>query len=599
MKKIIYSLISGLAFAVLLGACTDVNDQFDELDAKTAITNVKTYNYTLTTADYTSLGGAVKTSNAFSATSLPTDFLPAFLGSKYPYLDQGSAVKVTYNYKNAYPVLTAYTASPKYTLVDADYAAASTTIGVAKYFSPLNSASKYLPAILAASVPTAVNGDTYLVSYKYSDVEPKESAIQDVTVYTNDFAESLGDFAAYSAAGDQNWGWTSYSGDGYAKMTGYASGNKVNEDWLVSPQIDLTGISSTTFNITQTAKYVNAKWDQLTVSVSTDFNGSNPTTATWTTLTLTNMPTGADWTFVNSGDVNLSAYDGKKIFIAMKYISTDTNAATWEVTDLAVKGKKIVTKSATITDPIAIEEFYTYNSGWKKTVGAYYLTTPDYDVMGETSGKPGQYNNFSSSILPANYLPNFLKVKFPFALEGDIMNVVYKYYSTTTQTRADQYMFTSGTWTVYNPLVTKTDQYLRTASGWLFDPTVLYTMDAPDYQLVVDYVKASIGATYVSSYGNDESYYGTSAYYKEFQTGAGKFNSKFSKWQDAVKEAISKGFLPSKYPNAVAKVDGVDVKYIITFAGYDGGMLYYTITFQCTKSGPNPEFTYVEGPTLK
>ena len=506
---------------------------------------------------------------------------------------------VTYNYKNAYPVLTAYTAATKYTLTDADYAAASTTIGVAKYFSPLNPADKYIPVILAKAITTANSGDIYLISHMYSDVEPKESAIQDVTVYTTDFAENLGDFTAYSISGVQTWRWTSYSGDGYAKVTGYASGNKVNEDWLISPQIDLTGITNTTFNATQTAKYVNGKWEQLTFAVSSDFNGADPTTATWTTLALTNMPTGSDWTFVNSGDVDLSAFDGKKIYLAMKYISTDTNAATWEVTDVTVKGKKIVTKSAKIIDPIAIEEFYTFNSGWKKTIGAYNLTIPDYDMMGETSGKPGQYNNFSSSILPVNYLPNFLKVKFPFALEGEVMVVVYKYYSSTLQTRADQYSFSGGEWTVYNPVITKTDQYLRTASGWLFDPTVLITMSANDYQLVVDYVKASIGATYVSSYGNDETYYGTSAYYKEFQTGAGKFNSKFSTWQDAVKEALSKGFLPSKYPNAVSQVNGVDVNYTITFSGYDGGMLTYVITFKCTKSGPNPEFTYVEGPTLK
>ena len=58
---------------------------------------------------------------------------------------------------------------------------------------------------------------------------------------------------------------------------------------------------------------------------------------------------------------------------------------------------------------------------------------------------------------------------------------------------------------------------------------------------------------------------------------------------------MAKAFLPAKFPNAVAQVDGIDVNYKITFVTYggsDGGT--YTITFQCTKSGPNPEFTYVE-----
>lgn len=233
-------------------------------------------------------------------------------------------------------------------------------------------------------------------------------------------------------------------------------------------------------------------------------------------------------------------------------------------------------------------------------VSVYELTSDDYDSMGEDSGQPGRYNNFDSNISAGDYLPTFLSLKYPYAMEGEKIAVVYKYYSSgKTTKKAIQYTKMADGWEAYNSTITKTDQYLRTSSGWLFDPTIIYSMTSDDYQLVVDYVKSNIGASHVSSYGDSETYYGSNAYYGEFQIGSSYFDSSFSTWQDAVKEAIGKGFLPSKFPNAVAQVEGVDVNYIVTFAAYLSGMSDYTIKFQCTKSGPNPEFTYVEGPTAK
>ena len=255
-----------------------------------------------------------------------------------------------------------------------------------------------------------------------------------------------------------------------------------------------------------------------------------------------------------------------------------------------------------------ISEYYEFDgSTWAAVevdlpegVTSYTLSSDDYDSMGENSDQPGKYNNFSSSISPDAYLPTFLSLKFPYAMEEDKVALVYKYYSSgSTLNRATQYTKTTDGWEAYQSTITKTDQYLRTNSGWIFDPTVLYTMETDDYQMIVDYVGANIDQGYVSSYGNNETYYGSNAYYNEFQIGDAYFDNTFATWQDAVKEAIGTAFLPAKYPNAVSKVEGVDVNYIISFSAYLSGMVDYSITFQCTKSGPNPEFTYVEGPTAK
>lgn len=57
-----------------------------------------------------------------------------------------------------------------------------------------------------------------------------------------------------------------------------------------------------------------------------------------------------------------------------------------------------------------------YTGGsWEAVEGVYYLSSADFDSMGEGSGQPGQYDNFGSSISPDDYLPTFLGLTFPYA----------------------------------------------------------------------------------------------------------------------------------------------------------------------------------------
>jgi hypothetical protein len=56
-------------------------------------------------------------------------------------------------------------------------------------------------------------------------------------------------------------------------------------------------------------------------------------------LTIPTWPTSGAWTFANSGDIDLSAYAGKKIQVAFKYVSTSSQADTWEIKNLVVTSK--------------------------------------------------------------------------------------------------------------------------------------------------------------------------------------------------------------------------------------------------------------------
>ena len=254
--------------------------------------------------------------------------------------------------------------------------------------------------------------------------------------------------------------------------------------------------------------------------------------------------------------------------------------------------------TSTVTDLYAFDgtAWSVSEGGLPEGVILYTLTSDDYDSMGEDSGLPGRYNNFSSSAEPEDYLPTFLALNNPYAQEGDMIAVLYKYYSSgSTTTRGKQYTYTDGVWLEYQTTIEKTDQYILTASGWVFDPTVLLEMEAADYQMIVDYVNSTYGAEYIDSYGTADFYYGASAYYSNFDARDGKFNADvFASWDEAVAEGIQSGLLPQKYEKAQTQVDGIDVFYVVTFNMYGADASIYSMRFQCTKSGPDAEFEYVE-----
>jgi hypothetical protein len=217
-------------------------------------------------------------------------------------------------------------------------------------------------------------------------------------------------------------------------------------------------------------------------------------------------------------------------------------------------------------------------------------------------GSPGKYNNFSIDDNPRDYIPTLLKSMYPMAGEGVSKIVVYKYYTEAevTITLADEYTYTNGEWqSLYNYIDETTNQFVHNGTKWVFDPTETYVMSSSDYQIIVDYVKDNYGDDYIDSYGTQEFYYGAGSYYSNFDIRSGKWNSEeFDSWDEAVKEALGTVLLPAVYPNATLQVNGVDMYYRVVFDTYSGSAARYAMKFKVTKAGPDPEFTFSEGPTL-
>ncbi|MFW5820521.1 MAG: DUF5017 domain-containing protein, partial [Bacteroidota bacterium] len=168
-----------------------------------------------------------------------------------------------------------------------------------------------------------------------------------------------------------------------------------------------------------------------------------------------------------------------------------------------------------------------------------------------------------------------------------------------TLTLADRYTYNNGSWeSTYNYIEEQTSQFLYGTEGWVFDPTITFSMASEDYQVIVDWVENNFpGEDYVNDFGTGEYYHGANSYYNNFDIRSGSFEPEaFDTWEEAVTSAIGNILLPEKFPNAQIQVGGVDMYYIVRFATYSGADGSYAIKFQVTKSGPEPEFTLVEGP---
>lgn len=136
--------------------------------------------------------------------------------------------------------------------------------------------------------------------------------------------------------GARKWIYKSFNNDFYAQATSFNSADVENVTWLISPGVTLDKPKLLTF---QTALQV-YKHNGLEVLASTDFDGTNYLTATWVPLTATIAGSGTpDHEWVNSGNVDLSAFSGK-IYIAFKYTGTAAaNTTSYRVDNVKIFDK--------------------------------------------------------------------------------------------------------------------------------------------------------------------------------------------------------------------------------------------------------------------
>ena len=139
----------------------------------------------------------------------------------------------------------------------------------------------------------------------------------------------------------ENWGeWGIFGGDVAAAsnfdintFTNYAC-----ESWLVSPSFDLTGTSSPYLVFDNVTRY---NGPGLELYISSNYDGSSDPTqqGTWLNITsyVPNWDTDSgDWSFVSSGNIDLTPFISNNLNIAFKYVGTNADGATWELDNIIV-----------------------------------------------------------------------------------------------------------------------------------------------------------------------------------------------------------------------------------------------------------------------
>lgn len=113
------------------------------------------------------------------------------------------------------------------------------------------------------------------------------------------------------------------------------SKNFAAESWLVSPAIDLSGAKKPVLTFRHALNFftdVNKAKEEASL-------WAKPEGGEWAKLSGVTYPESLSWTFVDSGEIDLSAYAGKKIQVAFRYVSTAEKAGTWEVDAFSIAEK--------------------------------------------------------------------------------------------------------------------------------------------------------------------------------------------------------------------------------------------------------------------
>lgn len=143
-----------------------------------------------------------------------------------------------------------------------------------------------------------------------------------------------------------------YSANYGMKGSGYANSEPhAVESWVITPLISMKKAVKPVFNFDQAINYgpteLEERMGECSVLISTDYAG-DATKCTWEPIEYVSdadgkllYPETNSWSFVNSGDIDLSKYAGKEIYIGFRYKTNEgQTCATWEFKNLLVHEAK-------------------------------------------------------------------------------------------------------------------------------------------------------------------------------------------------------------------------------------------------------------------
>lgn len=507
---------------------------------------------------------AIGTTFKFTSLATAKDFVPAYLAStSFPYftLTTNSAVKLTYNETVNTPAeYTEAAASFQTFAIDSEMYQGDVWESDENYINGFCYSKKpenYIAKILKNAEVNPAAGKYCIVNYDYATQEPVFGGAAEKPAFEMSKVISsikVGDtgveiLGVISGVSTQGYTVSDASGTVFVYIKGFDTTTVA-----LGQQVKLTGdVSSFNMGFQMTNVTLEVKGTQAVsypapkklTAADLDAIGANTEVKTAQYVTLTAKAAISTYynLIVDGTAVQGSVYgatqtvkdafkNDETVTVTGWLVSvsgTSTKYANIIVTNVNGKAitpvrKKVASRSVPEVPMVNENMVYMYDGAkWVKANNFLALNTEDYIAMG--GSKTGIAN-------AEPYLSMFLNGKYPYAAAGTNMFVFWlkggKYALAAYQTAA------MGQWTADKFQKANTSQFvnIQTAEGvnkWIYDPNV--TIILPNgksqplttqyFQWIADWVKAGgnaqfpieNGALYVSKYGNNEYWCGTSAYY--------------------------------------------------------------------------------------
>ncbi|MDE6271000.1 MAG: hypothetical protein K2M12_09140 [Muribaculaceae bacterium] len=566
----------------------------------------------------------------FSSTIPAESYVPAFLSStdfQYFSLSNGSAVKLTFNVADQLPEeLDRLNATGDYTLTTADYQAIwESDEDYAEALSPAHAPKQAIPALLKTVKPDAQLGDYMVVNYNYSAIDPVFNATPDVPDVPGFQPTSVLDDIDN---GDEITvrGWIAgVCARGYIVMDNsgailvYFGGGINADDYPVGAQIEVSSTVSSYNKGWQldgsaiTSEVVTPNGAPFVAPTPTVLDGAAMDAAITRTDNALAQYVQYTGTVSVSGNYYNFLVDGAETAQGSGYMLTDaqkalfTDGAKQTITGwfMAVSGGRYVNtvvtnvssaasapaRVAQVASTGASDVFYFDGSKWSIPDNVIAITA---DQCKEMTG----YTTLTAAQANTN-LPIFLKVKYPYATADTQKYVVYNEYKTGYVAR--QYIFDGNEWAENDGIEETTLQFVKNDGKWYADPSIVLVLPSGRnqafsevyYQACSDWVYENIdvplgstsitsGIGYVTSYGNNEYYSGTSAYQNNVDLRGDKARAQYpagyeGMTDDEIVALMKKRFEEEVMPGALAKIHpdltpmyGTTVTVTVTFGTYDG-----------------------------
>ena len=180
-------------------------------------------------------------------------------------------------------------------------------------------------------------------------VYPEDTVLffEDFETTTADEDISLAGWTNSAEKGTVPWYSATYSGNLYAQCSAYKTSLDSVISWLVTPAIDLSGVSNQRLSFIIKGGYDNGA--TLRVFVLTNYtSGTEPWEAEKSELNFAvpDVPSSGWGDWGSSGEINLTGWSGQKVNIAFKYTGSDgadPKTTSWEIDSVQVSAAKITT----------------------------------------------------------------------------------------------------------------------------------------------------------------------------------------------------------------------------------------------------------------